>query len=138
MTGRIKRKTRPEKGWRPSRESSLPEGIRAADIDRMAQQIQEILADSHTLDDSERTLLKQAQLLSRRVIAHEKGDILALNQLNSELARHQDVLHRHGFKARRDIVPLNLWITRRLVFQKQGLVELLEQVESKINARAKQ
>lgn len=118
------------KGWRFS-ETPLPEGIRATDVDRMAQKIKDILADSHIPDEAEFALLHQVSLLVQRVIAFHKDDP-RVNQLTLELARHEDTLHRLGFKMHRDIIPLNIWITRRLVFQKEGLDGLLKQVENKM------
>jgi len=130
MAKYTKQRKTEKKGWRPS-ESSLPEGIRATDLDKMAQSIQQILADSHISTQAESALLEQVRLLCLRVQAYQDGNSISLNQLNDELSKHNDELHRYGFKENRDIIPLNLWITRRLVLQKGDVEELLRQVESK-------
>lgn len=118
------------KGWKPS-ESPLPPGIGSADLDRMAQRIEKILANNHIPDEPELALLEQVRLLCLRVIAYQNRDPI-LNDLNNQLSRHEDVLHRHRFSEKGNIIPLNLLITRKVILQKDGIEELLGKVEGKI------
>ena len=116
------------KGWRPTT-IPLPDGINSKDLDRMAQKVQEILTNSHIPSEPELAILEQVRLLCLRVMAFERKDPI-INQLNAELSDQKDILHKQGFRENRDIIPLNLWITRRIFPQKRG--ELLQQVEGKM------
>jgi len=126
---KLKRKRTEKKGWKPT-DSSFPAGIRVADVDRMARKIQEILANDYYPNESESALLKQVCLLCRRVIAYKSGD-RELNHLNNELTAHGKELHRNGFNNDKDIIPLNLWITRRVALEYNGPEDLLKQAEDK-------
>ena len=120
------------KGWRPTT-IPLPDGISPNDLDRMAQKVQEILTNSHIPSEPELAILEQVRLLCLRVMAFERKDPITfskINQLNAELSDQKDILHKQGFRENRDIIPLNLWITRRIFPQKRG--ELLQQVERKM------
>jgi len=118
------------KGWIPTT-LRLPDGISPKDIDRMEQKVREILSNNHIPSESELTILGQVRLLCRRVKAFEERDP-TINQLSKLLAEQKDVLHKKGFREKRDIVPLNLWVTRKIFLQKGGIEELLQQVEGKI------
>jgi len=118
------------KGWRPTT-IPLPDGISPKDLDRMAQKVQEILTDSHIPSEPELAILEQVRFLCLRVMAFKKKDP-TINQLNDKLSGQKDVLHKQGFRENRDIIPLNLWVTRRIFPQKRGIEELLQQVERKM------
>jgi len=115
------------KGWRPT--TTLPDGISPNDLDRMAQKVQEILTNSHIPSEPELAILEQVRLLCLRLMAFERKDP-TINQLNDQLSDQKDILHKQGFRENRDIIPLNLWVTRRIFPQKRG--ELLQQVERKM------
>jgi hypothetical protein len=118
------------KGWKPS-ESPLPPGIGSTDLERMTQRIEKILANNHIPDKPELALLEQVRLLCLRVIAYQNRDPI-LNDLNNQLSRHENVLHRYGFSEKGNIIPLNLLITRKVVSQEGGIEELLKKVEGKM------
>ncbi len=117
------------KGWKPVA-VSLPDGIRPGDLEKMAERVRRILANGRIPSDPESAILKQVELLCLRTEAARVG--ADLNPLNTALSAHDHILHRMGFREIKHIVPLNIWITRRVVLQKEGIGDLLRQVEQKM------
>ena len=100
----------------------------------MANMISGILDNNHIPNTVEVAILEQARLICRRVIAFQEWGSRSpqVNKINTDLARHVEVLHRNGFEVKKDIFPLNLWITRRVFRQQYGIEKLLARINKKI------
>jgi hypothetical protein len=130
-----KEKKTQNKVWKPN-QASLPTGVQIEDVDRTGRLVQRILANGHA-NATELALLKQVKLLCLRTIAWQIKDP-SLNELNEEISRLEKSLIRHyRFELNKDIIPLNLWITRKVALQKEGIEDLLRQVEEKMAKTAK-
>jgi len=124
---------RQDQNIRKPQPASLPDGISSKDLSRMAKKVEKILGNDHRLSKGEEALLRQIQLLCRRVIAFEKKDFAAKDNLDAEISKHRDLLGRLRFKGTKDIIPLNVWVTRQVVLEERGIDNLLKKVEERLN-----
>ena len=117
----------------------IEKGVSPKDIDKMEDTIRNILENSHKPDDSELALLEQFSLMCQRVIAFKEwGPSSAqTNRITAKIARHDNVLHKHNFSTHQHIIPLNLWVTRRLVHKENELYKLLKMAQKKMPEETK-
>ncbi|MFH1401835.1 MAG: hypothetical protein ABIG40_02640 [Parcubacteria group bacterium] len=129
MTKHAKSRRTELKGWRSTKDQ-LPAGINSTDLEKMAGRVKRILDNGHNLSKGDLAILKQVHLLCLRTVAvSRRGN---LNKLTDQLSDHSNTLHKYGFKEDKHIVPLNLWVTRRVFHEEEGIEKLLRRVEAKI------
>lgn len=122
------------RGERPSN-APLPQGISLSDLEKAGKKLLEILANAHLPTDKEVALLEQARLACRSIKAYQANNLSLLNQIHRALDHQEKILDRLGV-SQPEIIKQNLWISRIMAKEKDGLDEFLRGLETKM-AQAK-